>query len=86
MRPESSRAKATPGEPVGKDIRRATRRQFSAQEQIRIELEGLRGRLTIDIPARISIVGRAFHPHEQGLPRRHADLTVQSAHLLGNPC
>jgi transposase len=32
-----------PAEQVVKDIRRATRRQFSAEEKIRIVLEGLRG-------------------------------------------
>lgn len=31
-----------PAEPVIKDIRRATRRHFSAEEKIRIVLEGLR--------------------------------------------
>ena len=43
MRPKSYSAKATPGERVVKDIRRATRRQFSAEEKIRIVLDGLRG-------------------------------------------
>ena len=43
MRPKSSSAKATPGERVVKDIRRATRRHFSAEEKIRIVLDGLRG-------------------------------------------
>ena len=43
MRAKSSSAKATPGERVVKDIRRATRRQFSAEEKIRIVLDGLRG-------------------------------------------
>jgi len=33
----------TPAEKVVKDIRRATRRQYSAEEKIRIVLEGLRG-------------------------------------------
>ena len=43
MRAKSPSAKATPGERVVKDIRRATRRQFSAEEKIRIVLDGLRG-------------------------------------------
>lgn len=43
MRAKSSSAQATPGERVVKDIRRATRRQFSAEEKIRIVLDGLRG-------------------------------------------
>ncbi len=42
MRPRSSSPKK-PTEQVVKDIRRATRRHFSAQDKIRIVLEGLRG-------------------------------------------
>jgi transposase len=46
MRPKPSntklRAKA-PAEAVVKDIRRATRRHFSAEDKIRIVLDGLRG-------------------------------------------
>ena len=33
----------TPAEQVVKDIRRATRRHFSAEEKIRVVLDGLRG-------------------------------------------
>ena len=42
MRPKSSSAKK-PAEQVVKNIRRATRRHFSAEDKIRIVLEGLRG-------------------------------------------
>ena len=42
MRPKSSIPKR-PAEQVVKDIRRATRRHFSAEDKIRIVLEGLRG-------------------------------------------
>ena len=42
MRPKSSIAKK-PAEQVVKGIRRATRRHFSAEDKIRIVLEGLRG-------------------------------------------
>ena len=42
MRQHSNLAKAT-AEKVVKDIRRATRKQYSAEEKIRIVLEGLRG-------------------------------------------
>jgi transposase len=42
MRPKSSGVKK-PAEHVVKDIGRATRRHFSAEEKIRIVLEGLRG-------------------------------------------
>src|SRR5271167_2957827 len=42
MRQKTGPAKA-PAEQVVKEIRRATRRQFSAEDKIRIALEGLRG-------------------------------------------
>ena len=42
MKQTSGPAKA-PAEAALKDIRRATRRQFSAEEKIRVVLEGLRG-------------------------------------------
>ncbi len=42
MRTKRSKSKQ-PAEQVVKDIRRRTRRQFSAEEKIRIVLEGLRG-------------------------------------------
>jgi len=42
MRQKSGPARA-PAEQVVKDIRRATRRKFSAEEKIRVVLEGLRG-------------------------------------------
>ena len=43
MRPKPLTSKLTPGERVAKDIRRATRRHFSAEDKIRIVLDGLRG-------------------------------------------
>ena len=42
MKPKSSNAKS-PAERVVKDIRRKTRRHFSAEDKIRIVLDGLRG-------------------------------------------
>jgi transposase len=43
MKRTSGLTKKAPAEVVLKDIRRVTRRQFSAEEKIRIVLEGLRG-------------------------------------------
>ena len=46
MRPNLSKLKSPakrPAEQVVKDIRRATRRHFSAEDKIRIVLDGLRG-------------------------------------------
>ena len=42
MRPKPS-AQKSPGERVVQDIRRATRKHYSAEEKIRIVLDGLRG-------------------------------------------
>jgi transposase len=47
MKHTSGPTKKAPAEAVLKDIRRATRRQFSAEEKIRIVLEGLRGEESI---------------------------------------
>jgi transposase len=46
MRQKAGTGKA-PAEQVIKDIRRATRKQYSAEEKIRIVLEGLRGEESI---------------------------------------
>lgn len=43
MRPNSSGELKTPAEQAIKDIRRRTRRHFSAEDKIRIVLDGLRG-------------------------------------------
>ena len=43
MRAKRLPHKTTPGERVAKDIRRATRHHFSAEDKIRIVLDGLRG-------------------------------------------
>ena len=43
MRPKHSGQSQASAERVVKDIRRATRRHFSAEDKIRIVLEGLRG-------------------------------------------
>ena len=46
MSPKSTTTKK-PAEQVIKDIRRATRRHFSAEDKIRIMLDGLRGEYSI---------------------------------------
>ena len=51
MRRNTNHQKAS-AEKVVKDIRRATRRQFGAEEKIRIVLEGLRGEDSIAEPCR----------------------------------
>ena len=51
-----------PAEAVIKDIRRATRRQFSAEEKIRIVLEGLRGEDSIaELCRREGIATSMYH-------------------------
>lgn len=51
MRRKSGRGKGS-AERVVKDIRRATRRRFSAEEKIRIVLAGLRGEASLAEPCR----------------------------------
>ena len=46
MRPKSNTPETT-SERLVRDIRRATRKQYSAEEKIRIVLDGLRGEATI---------------------------------------
>ena len=76
MRQKSGPVKE-PAEKVVKDIRRATRRQFSAEEKIRIVLEGLRGEESIaelcrrEVSSRICITaGRktSLRPGRSGSP------------------
>ena len=66
-----------PAEQVLKDIRRQTRRQYSAEEKIRIVLEGLRGEENISelcrregIAASMYYVGRrsSWKPASAGWP------------------
>ena len=60
MRPKSSSAKK-PAEQVVKDIRRATRRHFSAEDKIRIVLEGLRGDDSIADLCRKEGIGQSLY-------------------------
>lgn len=60
MRPKSSSAKK-PAEQVVKDIRRATRRHFSAEDKIRIVLEGLRGDDSIAELCRKEGIGQSLY-------------------------
>ncbi len=40
---QTTRTRKSPGEKIAKDIKRATRKQYSSEEKIRIVLDGLRG-------------------------------------------
>jgi transposase len=60
MRQHSNLAKDT-AEKVVKDIRRATRKQYSAEEKIRIVLEGLRGEDSIALCRREGIAQNLYY-------------------------
>jgi transposase len=60
MNPKSSSAKK-PAEQVVKDIRRATRRHFSAEDKIRIVLDGLRGEDSIAELCRKEGIGQSLY-------------------------
>ena len=56
-------------EAVVRDIKRRTRRKYSAEEKITIVLEGLRGEESISaIRQREGINPNLYYPLEQGLP------------------
>ena len=63
-------SKAKSAEKVVQDIRRKTRRRFSAEEKIRIVLEGLRGEESIaTLCRREGLNPNLYYPVEQGVPR-----------------
>ncbi len=64
MRKRSGKLKE-PAEKVVRDIRRATRKQYSAEEKIRIVLEGLRGEDSI-----AELCRRGGRRRIRGAPRR----------------
>lgn len=55
----------SPGEKIAKDIKRATRKQYSAEEKIRIVLDALRGEDSIGIS--ITLRGAQRRKHKQSL-------------------
>ena len=60
----------SPAEQVVKDIRRATRRHFSAEEKIRVVLEGLRGEESIaELCRREGIAADDLLPLVERVPR-----------------
>ena len=60
MRPKSS-TPDTPSERLVRDIRRATRKQYSAEEKIRIVLDGLRGDATIAELCRREVIAESLY-------------------------
>ena len=44
---QTNGTRKSPGEKIVKDIKRATRKQYSSEEKIRIVLDGLRGEVSI---------------------------------------
>ena len=57
-----------PAEQIVKDIRRGTRRQYSAEEKIRVVLEGLRGEESIAELCRRQGIARDVLRLVQGVP------------------
>ena len=67
MRQKSETPKTTP-EQVVKDIRRATRKHHSAEEKIRIVLEGLRGEYSIAELCRREGIAESLYYLVEGVP------------------
>ena len=89
MKQKSGPDKA-PAEQVMKDIRRQTRRQYSAEEKIRIVLEGLRGEENIsELCRREGIAASMYYGWSKEFleagKRRLAGDTARAATALGAP-
>ncbi len=63
-------------ERIVKDIRRATRKQYSAEEKIRIVLNGLRGEHSIAELCRREGIPRHFLPLVRSLPDRRPGVGI----------
>ena len=59
MERKMRQSKQTPGERIVKDIKRKTRKQYSAEEKIRIVLDGLRGEESVAELCRIEGISQA---------------------------
>ena len=76
--------KTTPGERIVKDIKRKTRKQYSAEEKIRIVLDGLRGEESIAELCRIEGIAQGLYYKwskdfmEAGKKRLAGDITRQA--------
>src|SRR5271155_1935684 len=85
MKQKSGPGKA-PAEQVLKDIRRQTRRQYSAEEKIRIVLEGLRGEENISELCRREGIAAAMYYgwskefREAGKRRLAGDTAIRASH------
>jgi transposase len=80
---QKSQTRQTGAAKTIKDIRRATRKQYSAEENICIVLDGLRGEETIPALCRIEgIAQRIFSPHgsRANLSCCHPRLHLQTCH------
>lgn len=77
-------SKTTHGERIVKDIKRKTRKQYSAEEKIRIVLDGLRGEESIAELCRIEGIAQGLYYKwskdfmEAGKKRLSGDITRQA--------
>ena len=64
-----------------RDIRRATRRHYSAEEKIRVVLEGLRGE-EIGLPVRVATIADVFTSLTTTRPFRTANTTYEAIRIM----
>ena len=88
---QKSNTPETPSERLVRDIRRATRKQYSAEEKIRIVLDGLRGEVTIaELCRREGIAESLYYSWSKEFleagKRRLAGDTARSARHARLPC
>ena len=86
---QKSRSVGSHGENVVKDIRRGTRKQYSAEEKIRIVLDGLKGEESIAELCRREGIARSLYytwskEFLEAGKRRFAGDTARAAILNGN--
>ena len=70
----------TPSARLMRDIRRATRKQYSAEEKVRIVLDTLRGEVTIAELRRQEGIADAIHPTKRAVDNvsRHKGMNSSS--------
>ena len=86
---QKSTTTTSPSERLVKNIRRVTRKQYSAEEKIRIVLDGLRGELSIanvrlEPWGSLRLLARPLTPPLLSAPARRYDARRYSTGLLGH--
>ena len=77
---QTTGTRKSPGEKLVKDIKRATRKQYSSEEKIRIILDGLRGEDSIAEMCRRE--GIPYQMSPELMDRAWANMFVKDEHIV----